>query len=198
MSVNLNNVGSGYKRSVINSNFEKTQQELNDNVLRRNGLSGGEDNSMQVLLDMNSNEIVNASKISTDVLRLNGVDYTNLAGPKGDKGDQGDQGEQGIEGPVGPQGVQGVVGPVGSQGIQGVAGPRGPVGELDAQDLDNALKSLSNTTFTSYYNSSPGTAGNKVMDLGTLATAAWSSLESVATNRIDFAQGNSTYNFGAL
>jgi len=174
MSVNLNNVGSGYKRRVINSNFEKTEQELNNNVLRRDGLSGGEDNSMKVLLDMNSNEIINASKISTDVLRLAGVDYTNLAGPKGDKGDKGDT------------------------GVQGEQGLRGPEGELSAQDLDNALQRLPNTTFTTYYNSSPGTAGNKVMDLGTLATTAWSSLESVATNRIDFAQGNSTYNFGAL
>lgn len=60
MAIELNNVSSGYSTGVINDNFQRVEDELNGNVLRRNGLSPGEANQMNVPLDMNSNLILNA------------------------------------------------------------------------------------------------------------------------------------------
>jgi glycerophosphoryl diester phosphodiesterase len=53
----LNNIGSGFNRSTINSNFDIIEDELNNDVLKRNNPSA--DNSMRVPLDMNSNPIHN-------------------------------------------------------------------------------------------------------------------------------------------
>jgi len=55
----LNNIGSGFNRAVINDNFDTIEDEFNDNVLRRDGVTQGQDNSMKVDLDMNSNRILN-------------------------------------------------------------------------------------------------------------------------------------------
>lgn len=104
MAINLNNVGSGYKRSVVNSNFTKLEDELNNNVLRRNNLSGGEDNAMQVDIDMNGNQVLNASNVDADKITIAGEEFTDIASLKGDKGDKGDTGDTGATGPVGPQG----------------------------------------------------------------------------------------------
>lgn len=61
MAIELNDVKSGYSTPLINDNFQRLEDELNDNVLRRDGLSPGEANQMNVPLDMNSNPILNAS-----------------------------------------------------------------------------------------------------------------------------------------
>ena len=37
MTVNLSNVGSGFKRSAINSNFTTIEDELNNKVLTKDG-----------------------------------------------------------------------------------------------------------------------------------------------------------------
>lgn len=60
MAIELNPISSGYSTGLINNNFEKIEEEINDNVLRRDGLSPGEANQMNVPLDMNSNYIINA------------------------------------------------------------------------------------------------------------------------------------------
>tara|TARA_R100000687_G_scaffold82398_1_gene81788 strand:- start:3721 stop:5898 length:2178 start_codon:yes stop_codon:yes gene_type:complete len=59
MSVELNNITSGYSTGLINDNFQLVEDELNNNVLRRDGLSSGEANHMEVGLDMNSNFVYN-------------------------------------------------------------------------------------------------------------------------------------------
>jgi len=66
MAIDLNDVTSGYSTGVINTNFQKVEDEVNDNVLRRDGLSFGEANQMEVNLDMNSNSILNVQTDLTD------------------------------------------------------------------------------------------------------------------------------------
>ena len=61
MAIDLNPISSGYSTGKINDNFQKVEDELNDNVLRRDGLSPGEANQMEVDLDMNGNAILNSS-----------------------------------------------------------------------------------------------------------------------------------------
>lgn len=70
MSIDLDPIASGYNLSKINSNFQKVENELNNNTLRRDGLAIGENNSMEVDLDMNSNTILNA--------KVNGVDLDDI------------------------------------------------------------------------------------------------------------------------
>lgn len=60
MSTELDPITSGYQLSKINTNFQKVEDALNNTVLRRDGLSQGEDNSMHNNLDMNSHAILNA------------------------------------------------------------------------------------------------------------------------------------------
>lgn len=60
MSIELDDIASGYNLSKINTNFQKIENEFNNNVLRRNGLDANEDNTMQNNLDMNSHAILNA------------------------------------------------------------------------------------------------------------------------------------------
>lgn len=59
MSVELNDITSGYSTGLINDNFQLVEDELNNNVLRRQGLATGEANHMEVGLDMNSNFVYN-------------------------------------------------------------------------------------------------------------------------------------------
>lgn len=61
MSTELDPITSGYQLSKINTNFQKVEDALNNTVLRRDGLSQGEDNSMKNNLDMNSHSILNAT-----------------------------------------------------------------------------------------------------------------------------------------
>jgi hypothetical protein len=51
-------LGGLFSRSALNTNFSKIQTELNDKVLYRDNPSG-EPNSMNNVLDMNSNQIIN-------------------------------------------------------------------------------------------------------------------------------------------
>ncbi len=55
MSIELNPIANPEKIGGFNTNFQLIEDELNKNVLRRQGLSPGEANHMEVSLDMNSN-----------------------------------------------------------------------------------------------------------------------------------------------
>lgn len=66
MSIELDPITSGYQLSKINTNFQKVEDELNNHVLRRDGLAIGEDNTMKNNLDMNSHAILNATTDITD------------------------------------------------------------------------------------------------------------------------------------
>lgn len=78
--IDLAPITSGYNLSKINANFQKVEDELNNKVLYRNS-PAGEPNSMSSNLDMNSKSILNANKISSNILELGGVQVvpTNLA-----------------------------------------------------------------------------------------------------------------------
>ena len=85
MSIELDPITSGYSTGKINENFQEVENELNNNVLRRDGLATGEANQMEVALDMNSNPILNATTDITDSGSLITVGegdarYVNLTG----------------------------------------------------------------------------------------------------------------------
>lgn len=70
--IELDPITSGYNLSKINANFQKLESELNNKVLYRE-IQDGEPNAMSENLDMNSNEVINVSKLSTNVLEVGGV-----------------------------------------------------------------------------------------------------------------------------
>jgi hypothetical protein len=126
MSIILDNVGSGFKRSVINDNFQLIEDELNNETLKKDG-------STALTGDLNAGgqSVYNAGSVSTDSLVVGGVDISDpeqLRGPEGIAGPTGPAGPAGIQGPLGLTGPEGPVGPRGAQGIQGIEGPQGVVG----------------------------------------------------------------------
>lgn len=70
--VELDPIASGHNLSKINNNFQKIESELNNKVLYRDS-PPGEPNHMKVDLDMNGHSILNANKISTNVLEVGGA-----------------------------------------------------------------------------------------------------------------------------
>lgn len=73
MSLKTNSVSSGYSTGVINSNFKKIEEYVNDNLLNRDGVTPGEPNQMEVDLDMNSQDILNVGRIDAKEIGLNGI-----------------------------------------------------------------------------------------------------------------------------
>ena len=67
MTVSLKDVGSGFKRTAINENFETIETQLNDEVLQKDGSQPLEAN-----LDFNSNRGINAADavFDTDLVPL--------------------------------------------------------------------------------------------------------------------------------
>ncbi len=65
MSLILEDLASGYNLRQINDNFQRIQNFLNDDVVKREILPSGETNEMRTPLDMNQNMIVNTSRIVT-------------------------------------------------------------------------------------------------------------------------------------
>jgi hypothetical protein len=59
----------------LNTNFQSIEDELNDKVLYRDN-PGGEANEMRNDLDMNSNDVLNASTIDTQSLTIGGQNVT--------------------------------------------------------------------------------------------------------------------------
>jgi glycerophosphoryl diester phosphodiesterase len=80
----LNNIGSGFNRSTINSNFDIIEDELSNDVLKRDNPST--DNSMKVPLDMNNNPIYNlpAPVSKASPIRLSDLEAAVLEIEKGD------------------------------------------------------------------------------------------------------------------
>lgn len=60
MSIELDDVTSGYNLSVINGNFQKVETYINDTLLHRNGTVAGE-SKMGRDLDLDGNNLLNAS-----------------------------------------------------------------------------------------------------------------------------------------
>lgn len=80
MAITLNGTGSGFNRAVINDNFQKIEYELNNNVLRRNGIFESEDNAMREDLDMNSQRILNLPKPENAFEPARLIDLSNMIG----------------------------------------------------------------------------------------------------------------------
>lgn len=57
MTISLKDVGSGYKRSAINSNFQAIEDEINDNLLSKNGGVG-----LEADLDFNGQRAINLAQ----------------------------------------------------------------------------------------------------------------------------------------
>lgn len=67
MTITLDNVGSGYKRSALNGNFEAIEAEINNNLLNKNGGVG-----LEADLDANSQKVINLAN------GINNKDAVNL------------------------------------------------------------------------------------------------------------------------
>lgn len=61
----LETLASGYNLRQINDNFQRIENFLNDDVVKREILPEGETNEMRTPLDMNQHMIVNASRVIT-------------------------------------------------------------------------------------------------------------------------------------
>ncbi len=109
MTISLDNVGSGFKRSVINDNFDTIESEINTNVLTRDG-----GKALTADLDFNGNDLLNAANLSTSKLTLSGEEVESLSDLKGEQGDVGPEGPQGLQGIQGVQGIQGETGDTGT------------------------------------------------------------------------------------
>ncbi len=68
MTIELNSITSGYSTSLINENFEKLEQYINESLFNRDNLGVGEANQMELPLDMNGHPILNISTIGSDSL----------------------------------------------------------------------------------------------------------------------------------
>lgn len=85
MAIELENVASGFSTGIINDNFRRLEEYINDNLLNRDGIDSGEANQMELPLDMNSHPILNAA-IDPDnpdsllTIGLGDARYVNLAG----------------------------------------------------------------------------------------------------------------------
>src|SRR5690625_2850013 len=87
MSIDLENVASGFSTGIINDNFRRLEEYINNNLLNRDGTETGEANQMELPLDMNSNPVLNASVDPDDpgsLLTVEAADsrYVNVTGDK--------------------------------------------------------------------------------------------------------------------
>lgn len=150
MAIVLNDVASPNNTSVINTNFQKIEDAINDDLLKRE-VEVGEANEMRTHLDMNSNKLTNlasgtnpqdaATKAQLDAVEAgvsDGADgedgATGATGEKGDTGDTGATGAAGIDGEDGADGT--------GQIITIVAGTNVAV---DATDPANPIVSSTDT-----------------------------------------------------
>ena len=72
-----NDVPSGYTATQVNDELEKIETAINDMLDRK----GGSGNQMEADLDMNSSDILNAGRVETSYLVINGevITLDNLA-----------------------------------------------------------------------------------------------------------------------
>lgn len=73
----LNDVISGYNLSLIEDNFDKIVQELQNKVFYRNNPTG-EPNSMQNDIDLNGFSLINANKVNAQEVFINGITIQDL------------------------------------------------------------------------------------------------------------------------
>lgn len=162
MKINLPKVNNIGAISVINSNFEKLRQELQNKVLYRNN-PDGEPNGLEKTLDANGKDIINVDDLRANRIFVDGVELSTalgggLQGPPGPPGPpgapgnastigpQGPAGATGPQGPQGPQGIQGPQGPTGATGATGATGPAGPTGPTGTTGAPSTVQGPQGTT----------------------------------------------------
>ena len=63
MALELETINSGYNLRKIQDNFQRIENFLNDDVVKREIVEGVDDNEMRTNLDMNQFMIVNTSRV---------------------------------------------------------------------------------------------------------------------------------------
>lgn len=167
MTIVLNEVVSPNSTSVMNANFSKIEDAINDDLLKRE-IEVGEANEMRTHLDLNSNKTVNMQDgvDATDgatvgqmeafqatisdgedgYTPVKGVDYFDgVDGIDGAPGAQGIQGEQGLQGIQGEPGVDGADGADGSGSGIVLSVVAGTNVTVDATDPANPIVSSTDT-----------------------------------------------------
>lgn len=71
VEVDLTPIGSGFNRSLINTNFQNIEDALADAVSR----SGGSPNSMSADFDMDGNDILNVGNIDVESITIDGTEF---------------------------------------------------------------------------------------------------------------------------
>jgi hypothetical protein len=117
MAIVLNDVVSNNNTSVMNANFAKIEDAINNDLLKRE-IEDGEANEMRTHLDMNANKQVNL---------LDGVDPNDAAtvGQMEAFQDTISDGEDGSDGATGATGAPGAKGDTGDTGAPGADGEDG-------------------------------------------------------------------------
>ncbi len=73
MSIELNPIANPEKVGGFNTNFQLIEDELNNNVLRRKGLDVGEANQLEIDIDLNGNDVVNAGTVGAQDITVGGT-----------------------------------------------------------------------------------------------------------------------------
>lgn len=148
MAIVLNDVVSNNNTSVINANFTKIEDAINDDLLKRE-IEVGEANEMRTHFDLNSNKAVNLidGEDPQDATTLSQVETLFAAVPPGEDGEDGAPGYTPIKGVDyfdGDKGDTGATGPAGADGVVAsvVAGTNVSV---DATDPANPIISSTDT-----------------------------------------------------
>lgn len=83
VEVDITPIGSGFNRTLINTNFQRIDTALQDALSR----SGGSPNTMSADIDMNSNDLLNVGNIDVESITIDGTEF--LADEITAKGDPG-------------------------------------------------------------------------------------------------------------
>lgn len=83
VEVDITPIGSGFNRTLINTNFQRIDTALQDALSR----SGGSPNTMSADIDMNSNDLLNVGNIDVEFITIGGTEF--LADEVAAKGDPG-------------------------------------------------------------------------------------------------------------
>lgn len=83
VEVDITPIGSGFNRTLINTNFQRIDTALQDALSR----SGGSPNTMSADIDMNSNHLLNVGNIAVESITIDGTEF--LADEITAKGDPG-------------------------------------------------------------------------------------------------------------
>jgi hypothetical protein len=146
MAIVLNDVVSNNNTSVMNANFAKIEDAINEDLLKRE-IEEGEANEMRTHVDMNFNKMVNMFDgvdpgDATTLRQVEDLFATVPAGEDGADGTNGTNGTDGIDGEDGATGAPGAKGDTGDTGAPGAPGADG----ADGTGIVNSVVAGTNVT----------------------------------------------------